>query len=63
MNKGYSVRILDNFSSGKRENLKGMEKDIELVEGDIRSYHIVQDSLKDIDIVLHQALCLPCQDL
>ncbi|MEZ4823002.1 MAG: hypothetical protein R2942_11490 [Ignavibacteria bacterium] len=31
-----------------------MEKDIELVEGDIRSYHIVQDSLKDIDIVLHQ---------
>ncbi|MCB0726068.1 MAG: SDR family oxidoreductase [Ignavibacteriae bacterium] len=55
LNKGYSVRILDNFSSGKRENLKGMEKDIELVEGDIRSYHIVQDSLKDIDIVLHQA--------
>ena len=55
LNKGYSVRILDNFSSGKRENLKEMEKDIELVEGDIRSYHIVQDSLKDIDIVLHQA--------
>ena len=55
LNKGYSVRILDNFSSGKRENLKGMEKDIELVEGDIRSYHIVQDSLKDIDVVLHQA--------
>ena len=55
LKKGYSVRILDNFSSGKRENLKGMEKDIELVEGDIRSYHIVQDSLKDIDIVLHQA--------
>lgn len=55
LEKGYSVRILDNFSSGKRENLKGMENDIELIEGDIRSYHIVQDSLKDIDIVLHQA--------
>ncbi|HMQ67439.1 MAG TPA: SDR family oxidoreductase [Ignavibacteria bacterium] len=55
LKKGYFVRILDNFSSGKRENLKGMEKDIELVEGDIRSYHIVQDSLKGIDIVLHQA--------
>ena len=53
--KGYKVKVLDNFSSGKRENLKGFENDIELIEGDIRSYHIVQESLKDVDIVLHQA--------
>lgn len=53
--KGYEVKVLDNFSSGKRENLKGFENDIELIEGDIRSYHIVQESLKDVDIVLHQA--------
>ena len=53
--KGYQVKVLDNFSSGKRENLKGLEDDIELIEGDIRSYHIVQESLKDVDIVLHQA--------
>ncbi len=55
LEKGYYVRVLDNFSSGKRENLKLFEKDIDLIEGDIRSYHIVQDSVKKIDIVLHQA--------
>lgn len=53
--RGHSVRILDNFSSGKRENLKDIEKDIELIEGDIRSYHIVQQAVKGMDIVLHQA--------
>lgn len=52
---GHHVRILDNFSSGKRENLKAFEKDIELIEGDIRSYHIVQQAVKGIEIVLHQA--------
>lgn len=55
LEKGFNVRVLDNFSSGKRENLKGFENDIELIEGDIRSYHIVQESVKDVDIVLHQA--------
>ena len=53
--KGFKVTVLDNLSSGKRENLKNFEKDIELIEGDVRSYHIVQDSVKNVDIVLHQA--------
>ena len=55
LRRGYSVKVLDNFSSGKRENLKGFEKDIELIEGDIRSYHIVQDAVSGVEIVLHQA--------
>ena len=49
------VKVLDNFSTGKRENLKPFEKDIELVEGDIRSFHIVQQAVKGIDVILHQA--------
>jgi len=54
---GYAVRVLDNFSSGKRENIeKYKENDnFELIEGDIRSYHIVRAAVKDIDYVLHQA--------
>lgn len=52
---GHFVRVLDNFSSGKRENLKKFEKDIDLIEGDIRSYHIVQQAVKGIEVVLHQA--------
>lgn len=55
LKKDYNVRVLDNFSTGKRENLKQFEKDIELIEGDIRSYHTVNQAMKGIDIVLHQA--------
>lgn len=55
LKRGYEVRVLDNFSSGKRENLKEFAKDIELIEGDIRSYHIVQEAVKGVEIVLHQA--------
>lgn len=49
------VRVLDNFSTGKRENLEQLVGDIELVEGDIRSYHIVREVVKDVDYVLHHA--------
>ena len=52
---GHTVRVIDNFSTGKRENIKPFEKDIELIEGDIRSYHIVQQAVKGVEVVLHQA--------
>lgn len=53
--RGEKVRVLDNFSTGKRENLKEFENEIELIEGDIRSYHIVRQAVEGVDIVLHQA--------
>ncbi len=34
--EGRSVRVLDNFSTGRRENLNPILSDIELIEGDIR---------------------------
>jgi nucleoside-diphosphate-sugar epimerase len=52
---GHSVRVLDNFATGKRENLKEFNSDIELIEGDIRSYHVVRQAVKEIEIILHQA--------
>ncbi len=55
LKRGEKVRVLDNFSTGKRENLKDFEKDVELIEGDIRSYHIVKQAVEGIDVVLHQA--------
>lgn len=55
LKRGFSVRALDNFSTGKRENLRPFEKDVELIEGDIRSYHTVNQAVKGIDIILHQA--------
>jgi len=55
LKQGHSVRVLDNFSTGKRDNLKEFNSDIELLEGDIRSYHIVRQAVSGIEIILHQA--------
>lgn len=56
LKRGEFVRVLDNFSTGKRENLYEFfgRPDFELVEGDLRSFHIVRSAVKDIDYVLHQ---------
>jgi len=53
--RGEKVRILDNFSTGKRENIAQIQTQIELIEGDIRSYHTVEQAVEGIDIVIHQA--------
>ncbi|CAN5533445.1 SDR family oxidoreductase [soil metagenome] len=50
---GHSVRILDNFSTGRRENLKSSYKDIDLIEGDLRSFHNVERAVRDIEVILH----------
>jgi UDP-glucose 4-epimerase len=50
------VLVLDNFSTGKRENLfefKG-NPNFELIEGDLRSFHTVRTAVKGIDYILHQ---------
>jgi UDP-glucose 4-epimerase len=56
LSRRQNVRVLDNFATGKRENLYPFEKDknFELIEGDLRSFHIVRDAVKDVDYVLHQ---------
>ena len=53
--KGYFVRVLDNLSSGKIENLKEVKKDIDLVKGDIRSQDLCLKAAKGVDFILHQA--------
>ena len=50
-----SVRVVDNFSEGKRENLEGVLDNIELMEGDIRDETFLKKTIKGIDYVLHQA--------
>ncbi|MEW6051939.1 MAG: SDR family oxidoreductase [Candidatus Zixiibacteriota bacterium] len=52
---GHRVRVLDNFSSGKEDNLAEIINDIELVEGDIRDFWTVLRAVAGIDYVLHQA--------
>lgn len=53
--EGHTVRVLDNFSTGNRENLSGLLPEIELIEGDIRDLNVVSRCTRGIDFVLHQA--------
>lgn len=56
---GHYVRVLDNFFSGKEENLsfaKGLDKDkFELIRGDIRDKEVCDRACHGIDYILHQA--------
>jgi nucleoside-diphosphate-sugar epimerase len=51
--QGAEVRILDNFSSGKRENLSGL--DVEIVEGDLRDASCVTEAVRGVNIIFHEA--------
>ena len=51
--RGEKVRVFDNFSSGKQENLNGL--DVEIMEGDLRDSSAVEKSVKGIDIIFHEA--------
>jgi len=54
---GNFVVCLDNFSTGKRENLKKAIENpgFKLIEGDIRNFNDCEKSVKNIDVVFHQA--------
>jgi UDP-glucose 4-epimerase len=52
--RGDDVRVLDNFSTGSRTNLAGLESDVQLVEGDLRSYERVHAAVRGAEVVFHQ---------
>ncbi|HEX4747266.1 MAG TPA: SDR family oxidoreductase [Gaiellaceae bacterium] len=52
--RGDDVRVLDNFSTGSRRNLAGLEGDVQLVEGDLRSYERVHAAVRGAEVVFHQ---------
>jgi nucleoside-diphosphate-sugar epimerase len=53
--EGHFVRVLDDFSSGKPENLKPAGKKIELIRGDICSRATCLRAAGGMDFILHQA--------
>ncbi|MBM3254032.1 MAG: SDR family oxidoreductase [Candidatus Omnitrophica bacterium] len=53
--RGEFVRVLDNFETGKKENLSSVLDKIELVEEDIRNFEVCKKITIGIDYVLHQA--------
>lgn len=53
--EGHDTRVLDNFSTGRRENLDGFAGEVEVVEGDITSYERVHNAVRGCEAVFHQA--------
>ena len=52
LERGDEVRVLDNFSTGYRQNLDSLE--VDLVEGDLRSYERVAAAVNGVEVVFHQ---------
>jgi UDP-glucose 4-epimerase len=55
LSRGDSVRVIDNFSSGKRANLSEVQGDIELHEADIRDEAALERALAGVEFVFHHA--------
>ena len=51
LDRGDEVRILDNFSTGNRANLDGL--DVDVVEGELRSYERVHNAVRGVEVVFH----------
>ena len=51
LERGDEVRVLDNFSTGNRANLVGL--DVEVVEGELRSYERVHNAVRGVEVVFH----------
>lgn len=55
LGRGDRVRVLDNFSTGRVENLLHANGALEILEGDIRDLEKVGEAVKGVDYVFHQA--------
>ena len=55
LRSGASVRVLDNFSSGKRENLEAFRGDLEILEADLRDAQAIKTATRDVELVFHLA--------
>jgi UDP-N-acetylglucosamine/UDP-N-acetyl-alpha-D-glucosaminouronate 4-epimerase len=51
LERGDDVRVLDNFSTGNRANLDNL--DVEIVEGELRSYERVHNAVRGCEVVYH----------
>jgi UDP-glucose 4-epimerase len=53
--RGYTVRVLDDFSTGDPANLDGVRERVEIIEGDVTDFETVQDAVRGAEFVFHQA--------
>jgi UDP-glucose 4-epimerase len=63
ISRGDTVTILDNLSTGSKENIAHLEGKITFIEGDIRNQELVEQLTKDAHVVLHMAAALGVQTI
>ena len=51
--QGHAVRVIDNFSTGKRKNLDSFIDGVDLLEGDLTMINDVRQAVEDVEVVLH----------
>jgi UDP-glucose 4-epimerase len=56
--RGDQVVAIDNFSTGSTANIKHITKNLEIIDGDIRNTELINETTKDVDLVLHMAAAL-----
>ena len=56
--RGDQVVALDNFSTGSTANIKHITKNFEIIDGDIRNADLINNTIKDVDLVFHMAAAL-----
>ena len=57
VNDGYDVRIFDNLSTGRLENIQSLLNagKVDFIKGDIRDIPLVTKSVDDVDVIIHFA--------
>lgn len=60
LEQGHDVRVLDNFSTGKRENIDVLKQQfdgnhLDVLEGDVRDGSRVAEAVRGVDIIFHEA--------
>jgi len=53
--EGHSVKVFDNFSTGRKENLEHVRDKIEIIEGDLNTFEDLPNLIKGNDWVFHLA--------
>jgi nucleoside-diphosphate-sugar epimerase len=53
--RGYKVRVLDNYSTGRRENISNILTQIEMLEGSVANLTTVRSAMRGVDVVFHEA--------
>ena len=60
--RGNEVIVIDNLNTGKKENIEKISKKIDFFEIDIRDFSAIEDILKNIDGIFHEAALASVQD-